>query len=362
MSELHTAAKNGDLKLVQSLIEEGADVNSTNVYGTTPLILASWEGHVEIVKLLLEKGANVNSADNVRSTPIHKASEKGHIEVAKLLIKEGADINQATNHRFCFTPIHMASGKGHVEVVNLLVEKGADVNQDSKFGFTPLFEASLDNHIDVVRFLIEKGADVNHVISANGHSALYVAAMKGHRKVAKLLIEAILYKNPKVSKHYFFIDEGNYPDIPLYWDKYKVKLSYEIECLKQVTFGETTLFDLCFTQDENKLATIACSKEIQNRIAKPEFTKNYPIYGEKIKLNFEKGLRNKALNTSLNSVYYNNKNDKLLPPECWLKILKNLNIQDLKNVTQVASLFFKPALSISNTSEMVEIHNPLSNI
>ena len=49
------------------LLEKGADVESKDRYGRTPLSWAAGNGHEAVVKLLLEKGADVESKDNIWS-------------------------------------------------------------------------------------------------------------------------------------------------------------------------------------------------------------------------------------------------------------------------------------------------------
>lgn len=52
------AARNGDLRLLRLLIEDGVDLDEASAEGTTALIAAASGGHVEIVSLLLEAGAD----------------------------------------------------------------------------------------------------------------------------------------------------------------------------------------------------------------------------------------------------------------------------------------------------------------
>ena len=47
------------------LLEKGADVESKDQYGQTPLSWAAENGHEAVVKLLLEKGADVESKDRL---------------------------------------------------------------------------------------------------------------------------------------------------------------------------------------------------------------------------------------------------------------------------------------------------------
>src|ERR1700733_9463781 len=77
---LHWAAFCGHERVVQRLLEKGADVESEDIYeGTTPLWWAAMKGHEAVVKLLLEKGADVESKDIYEgTTPLLRAAMKGH--------------------------------------------------------------------------------------------------------------------------------------------------------------------------------------------------------------------------------------------------------------------------------------------
>ena len=67
---------------------------STTLVEVKPLVhelleslhLASRQGHIEIVIFLLEKGANLESTDNLGRTPLHWASVKGHLEIVQLMV------------------------------------------------------------------------------------------------------------------------------------------------------------------------------------------------------------------------------------------------------------------------------------
>ena len=61
------AAKNGDIELVQRLLDRGADVNAQDDYGNTAL-----SNHhsisIDIVRLLLDKGADLDIKDRDGNT------------------------------------------------------------------------------------------------------------------------------------------------------------------------------------------------------------------------------------------------------------------------------------------------------
>jgi cytohesin len=88
--DLIEAARLGDNKAVQSLLDQGAYVNSRDGDGRTPLTEATWEGHADTVKLLLEKGADPNLRKNDGLAPRVIALSKGNKEIEELLKKAGA--------------------------------------------------------------------------------------------------------------------------------------------------------------------------------------------------------------------------------------------------------------------------------
>ena len=95
--DLYQAARVGDLKRVQELVEKGADMEKTDSYSWTPLLIASRHDNLEVVQHLLEQGANVDKANDGGYTPLHWAASRGQLEIAKLLMLYGADLNARSN-------------------------------------------------------------------------------------------------------------------------------------------------------------------------------------------------------------------------------------------------------------------------
>ncbi|KAK5002004.1 hypothetical protein LTR28_011951, partial [Elasticomyces elasticus] len=77
-SWIRTAARNGQGAVVRLLLEKGADADSKDSKGHTPLSEAAEEGHEAVVRLLLEMGANAESKDSKDQTPLLMAADKGH--------------------------------------------------------------------------------------------------------------------------------------------------------------------------------------------------------------------------------------------------------------------------------------------
>ncbi len=156
---LATAALNGDVTTVESLIASGADVNDPGVVGWTPLDYAAaspTQGAVQIMQDLINAGANVNARTSNGLTALQIAAmnsgfEKYHVSyyapTAKfnVLIKAGADVNATDN--FGRTALHFAAMDGRVldiglsqdpSEVNALLLDGANPSLKDAYGKTPL--------------------------------------------------------------------------------------------------------------------------------------------------------------------------------------------------------------------------------
>jgi hypothetical protein len=108
-------------KVIQMLLEHGADPNAQGNQDETPL--ASRMGKQEIVSLLLNYSANVNARSEQGSTPLHEASATGQLEIVKLLLDHNADDKARTSDGW--TPLHYASRHGWLGVVQLLVDSSS---------------------------------------------------------------------------------------------------------------------------------------------------------------------------------------------------------------------------------------------
>ena len=221
------ASKKGHTETVRLLLDHGANPNSQDKYGDTPLILAVAYGDMseestDILRLLLDHGADVNVQDNDGNTALMTAmTEERGAEIVKLLLDHGADPNvhedgdttpliyatwidneivrlllvdhgadpNAQDADGKTALIHVCKGWGaDAEVVKLLFDHGADVNAQDNDGYTALMNASHKGHTETVRFLLEHGADVN-LKNKKGDTALIRASEEGHTEIVRLLLD-----------------------------------------------------------------------------------------------------------------------------------------------------------------------------
>lgn len=84
---LNTAARNAsDPLILKTLLDFGADVESSGVDGMTPLIHASRRDNASFAVLLLEYGANINATNSAGQTPLTVAVAYNSHNVLRLLL------------------------------------------------------------------------------------------------------------------------------------------------------------------------------------------------------------------------------------------------------------------------------------
>ncbi|WP_326997444.1 ankyrin repeat domain-containing protein [Crocosphaera watsonii] len=88
--ELLQATKDGDLEVVKSLVDQGADVNVKDKENATPLMRSVSRNYQAIVKLLIEQGAHVNAINDWGYTPLKYAIKLNLKEMQQMLKDAGA--------------------------------------------------------------------------------------------------------------------------------------------------------------------------------------------------------------------------------------------------------------------------------
>ena len=183
---LHAASRRNHLKIVQSLLKLGADVNAPGLWGRTPLLFAAVKEHLEVVLWLLEHGAEVNAKDKGDSwTSLHLAAWYGHYEISRALLKHNA--NTTARDKSGRTPLHLACSEGHVEIVRCLLNHGANPKAGDNNLRTSLHDVSYTGNLDIARLLVEHGAEVD-AEDMNGTRSYQVALKNGQDEVAQLLL------------------------------------------------------------------------------------------------------------------------------------------------------------------------------
>lgn len=185
---LLTAVKTRYNELTRFLIQHGAGVNLADRDGWTPLMYAAWRDSPEIVGMLLEKGAAIEASNHQGLTPLCIAAQHGRSAATAALLAAGADMNRSVGAGG-YTPLMLALVGGWDDAAAKLIEKGADVNARNTAGITPLIIAAAANRVDAVKLLLQHGADAG-AASEDGTTALGIANERDNRGVVEALQHA----------------------------------------------------------------------------------------------------------------------------------------------------------------------------
>lgn len=150
---LHLAVRLGDVAVVQLLLAAKVDVNSKNIWGATPLFLATYSREdTKILELILAHGASIECQDNDGFRPLHYA----------------AYFNRPANLR-------------------ILLDRSANINAATKSGTTALMLSVTYNAHEALRVLLRDEALEFNVKDSVGESVLECAALQGDLETLDLL-------------------------------------------------------------------------------------------------------------------------------------------------------------------------------
>jgi ankyrin repeat protein len=180
-------ARGGHDKLLNTLVDLGADLNRCDLNGFVPVHHAAEKGHVKVLDALQKLGADFNQANRHGMTPACHAVMDDNSAQLTLLVKYGADLNTSKMDDGT-TPAHIAAKNGFCGMFYALHCHGANLNIKRTDGSTPACVAAQYGHEKVLETLQKLGADLNQGKSEKGAYPLYIAAQKGHLKSVQFLI------------------------------------------------------------------------------------------------------------------------------------------------------------------------------
>lgn len=209
LKTLMDAIARNDIEEVKKLLAQNLNLDQNDEDDDTPLILAVRQNNAKVVEMLLEAGADVNKAAEQSSyhiyDPLSNAIERNNAKIVQILINYGADV-----YRFDY--LEEACSQKSVKIVKILLEKGVkltkrvfesicesatteilnlilEYKEFSKEGGKFITTAAEYENWNIVRTLLEKGVNVN---SRNefGETALHIAVKNEIITPVKMLLEA----------------------------------------------------------------------------------------------------------------------------------------------------------------------------
>lgn len=126
------ASHSNIITVVEKLIDMEADVNHTNAFGLSSLMMAVDACNTRVSKLLVESGATLEESENVfGSTPFFIACQTGNFEIAAFLLERSSETKVDLLHirnRLGLSPLMIAAANGQLDLVELMLRHGADPN------------------------------------------------------------------------------------------------------------------------------------------------------------------------------------------------------------------------------------------
>ena len=171
VTDFAKAAKFDDVSTVTALIAKGVSPNTVDSRGNPMLLLAIKDKSTKVTELLInDKRTDVDLSNKYGETPLMMASIDGDLPVVKTLVLQ----KKAMVNHIGWTPLHYACTKGNLEVAQFLIANGAMVDGLSPGNTTALMMAVQSGNEQLVKLLLDKGADLQ-LRNANGLSAIDIA-------------------------------------------------------------------------------------------------------------------------------------------------------------------------------------------
>lgn len=210
-NKLIEAVEEGNITKISRLIKKGANIETKDQSGRTPLIIASTHNEKFIIDLFLKEGADINATDIHGNTALIISTIANNTESVNLLIErkanleaknedptnkterpEAEDIIPDDGYRslgcdYGNTALMMAAKLNHINIVNILLEAGANIETQDLKGNTLLLIAAENSRTELMTILLAKNANIENK-NYDDNTALIAAAHNKHKECLELLI------------------------------------------------------------------------------------------------------------------------------------------------------------------------------
>lgn len=112
------------------MLERDVDIEARTVRGRTPLASAAERNNVRAVRYLIQQGANINTQDEEGFSPLFLAVSWGSVAVAGVLLRFKPDYRHKT--RVGDTVLHCAAMSPNMEMLKLLSFGLVDVDVNAR--------------------------------------------------------------------------------------------------------------------------------------------------------------------------------------------------------------------------------------
>lgn len=180
------------------LIDAGADINAVNNYGSTPAHIAAYNGRSDILDILLKKKADINKTDMRDLTPLHSAVliyyGPENSRCVQLLLDAGADINAKSWKKQ--TPFYLACCNMPKYLVSMMMRYSPELNAADDYGETPFTRLAYRGAVSTMTILVKAGADLN-IANNDGNTVFDILQTHYPRKYKKWIEKTVVRPRQK---------------------------------------------------------------------------------------------------------------------------------------------------------------------
>ncbi|KAF4523890.1 hypothetical protein B566_EDAN016082 [Ephemera danica] len=185
-------------QVIAELVAQGAELNAAmDKTGETSLHLAARYARADAAKRLLDAGADANSQDNTGRTPLHAAVAADAMGVFQILLRNRATNLNAKMHDGT-SPLILAARLAIEGMVEDLINADADINAADNAGKTALHWAAAVNNVDAVNILLAHGAN-RDAQDEKDETPLFLAAREGSFEACRTLLDN--FANREITDH-----------------------------------------------------------------------------------------------------------------------------------------------------------------
>ncbi len=232
LTAFHFAAREGDVKTGQVMVDAGVDINQLDADRTSALVISILNKHYTYAKFLLDHGADPNLADVRGRAALYAAIDMRNedysamparpesgplasLDLIKALLDRGAKVNEAltknlpgrsgmdagdTSLDAGSTPLMRAARAGDSATMQLLLDHGADPKLATKDGSTALMFAAGVGYrdkntkgteseaLEALKLMMSLNLDIN-AANNRGETPLHGAALRGADTIVQYLVD-----------------------------------------------------------------------------------------------------------------------------------------------------------------------------
>ena len=148
-------------------------INKTDIFGNTAILYAAYRGNIFIVRSLIECGADADVKSTKGLNVLHMAAQGNNPNII-IYFKVKYKMSVLTKDVQGNIPLHWACYNSSEEAINYLLSYMEDINIQNNDGKTPLHIAVFTEKPSLIKKLLKKGGDI-YIKDKDGKSPISLA-------------------------------------------------------------------------------------------------------------------------------------------------------------------------------------------